>query len=566
MRCLDSRRLTGPNLLWQRPGAVLDVELQPQEVAAGIKAWRRQVKRMLAAVGWAEQRTCVRKYDGGASFAVSAPIDALYAATDINDWAFEAAEKVLSGEEEPRITDTAAQFRAVIAEESLSHLVAVRAVAAARSLPVLVDTEFVSVGLGRGSETWPLAELPPAEAISWESKSTIPVGLITGTNGKTTSVRLAAAMARAAGLTAGISSTDWIAVGEDILDEGDYSGPGGARTVLRDARADIAILETARGGMLRRGLAVEHADAALITNVAADHLGEFGVANTDELAAVKWVVTRALPKGGSLILCADDDRLIRRAKKGEFDITWFSAQRQHPQLSAHAAKGGKTVAVQDDRVVFFDGRSRHDLLAVDAIPICLGGAAEHNVTNALGAVGLMAALGLPLKAIEEGLRAMRPQDNPGRSNLYRVNGARVIVDFAHNPHGMQAFLQVARNLPARRRLLVTGQAGDRSDEDIKSLARASCGVELNRVLIKKMAAFNRGRPDGQAARVLHDEFVSCGLAPEALEYCDEELDAVERALAWADRGDLVILLVHAKRNEVLDYLTKVQDPPEQTNL
>ncbi len=560
MRCLDSRRLTGPNLLWRRPGAVLDVELEPDEISAAIKAWRRQVKRMLAAVGWAEQRTCVRQYDGGASFAVSAPVDALYAASDINDWAFEAAQRVLSGQQEPGVEDDAIRFRLAIAEESLPRLPGIRE--AAGALPVLVDTEFVSVGLGRCSETWPIDGLPFANDIAWDRLSSIPVGLVTGTNGKTTSVRLASAMADGAGLTAGISSTDWIAVGPDIVDKGDYSGPGGARTVLRDKRVDIAILETARGGLLRRGLAVEHADAALITNVAADHLGEFGVGNTDELADVKWVVTRALPKGGNLVLCADDHRLIRRAKNSHFDITWFSAHEQHPELLRHADQGGKTCSVDGDMLVYFDGRTRHDLLRVGAVPICLGGAARHNVTNALGAAGLMLALGLPLQALRQGLETMRPEDNPGRSNLYRVKGAQVIVDFAHNPHGMQTFLQVAKNLPGKRRLLVTGQAGDRSDEDIRALAQASCGVALDRVVIKKMAAYNRGRPDGQAAWILRDEFENCGMAPESLEICDEELDAVERGIAWAQPGDLVILLVHENRNQVLTYLDTVQDKLE----
>ena len=315
MRCLDSRRLTGPNLLWDCPGAVIDVEFDNDENDMDINTWQSQVRRMMDALGWHEERTCVRRFKGGASLAISAPVDALYAATDINDWAFDAVCNIREGRPEPDIGHDARRLAEIIRDECNPRLPALRDAAMARNKPILIDTEDVSIGMGRYSRSWPLDDLPNINEVPWDELDSIPVGLITGTNGKTTSVRLSASIARAAGFTVGLSSTDWIAAGDVILDAGDYSGPGGARTVLRDRNVDLAVLETARGGLLRRGLAVTRANAVLITNVATDHLGEFGVHNVDELADVKWVVTRALDDQSTLVLNADDARLVERAQK-----------------------------------------------------------------------------------------------------------------------------------------------------------------------------------------------------------------------------------------------------------
>ncbi len=310
MECLDSRRLTGPSLVMSGAGAVIDVRLADADATKVIDEWRCQVRRMLDAIGWQSEQIHVRRHADGVSLAISAPMDTLYAATDINDWAWQATLGVLERGETPVIEADALRLREAIEEERNPALLELYAQAHDRRLPCLVDDEFVSIGLGHGSQTWPVDDLPLPGQVDWSGLHGIPVGLVTGTNGKTTSVRMAAAMARAAGRVVGISSTDWIAVDQAIIDRGDYSGPGGARTVLRDPRVEVAILETARGGLLRRGLALDRADAVLITNVAEDHLGEFALADLQALADLKWVVTKALDGTGRLVLNAGDPLLV----------------------------------------------------------------------------------------------------------------------------------------------------------------------------------------------------------------------------------------------------------------
>ncbi len=555
MECLDSRRLTGPNLVMDRAGAVIDARFADADAAKLIGEWRRQVQSMLDAVGWESEQIHFHRYADGASLAISAPVDALYAATDINDWAWQATRSVLERGETPVVEADAARLREAIEDEQNPALLALYAQARHRRLPCLVDDEFVSIGLGIGSQTWPVDDLPTPGQVDWSSLHGIPVGLVTGTNGKTTSVRMAAAMVRAAGRVAGVSSTDWIAVDQAIIERGDYSGPGGARTVLRDPRVEVAILETARGGLLRRGLALDRADAVLITNVAEDHLGEFALPSLRALADLKWVVTKALDSTGRLVLNADDPSLVERARQCQVRITWFSADGDKARLKESLADGGDVFTVENGEMIHRSGNHRRALLPLEEIPMTLGGAATHNVANALGAAGLAAALGVPLEAIAAGLRATSRDDHPGRLNVFEFDGVKAIVDFAHNPHGLQALFEMGRNLHASRRLVLIGQAGDRSDKAISALADAAWTLEPDRIIIKEMGRYARGRSKGEVPGMLRHRFLELGAPAGIIGFQEHELEGVREAVEWSRRGDLLILLIHEDVEGVTEFLS-----------
>ena len=555
MECLDSRRLTGPNLIMDGAGAVIDMRFGDCDAEAFIGEWQIQAQRMLQAVGWAGEQSHVRRYADGASLAISAPIDALYAATDINDWAWQAARSVVDKTGAPAIEEAAAGFREAIADEQNPALRELLAQARGRRLPCLVDDELLSIGLGRGSQTWPVDALPSPAEVDWACLHTIPVALITGTNGKTTSVRMTAAMVRAAGHVVGICSTDWIAVDDAIIERGDYSGPGGARAVLRDARVEIAILETARGGLLRRGLALDHADAVLITNIAEDHLGEFALHDLPALADLKWVVTKALDSTGRLILNADDPLLVERARECKDRMTWFSVDGDNTRLHQSLADGGDVFTVENGEMVHRSGDHRGALLPLAEISMTLGGAATHNVANALGAAGLAAALGIPLEAIATGLRATSREDHPGRLNIFEFDGVKAIVDFAHNPHGLKALFDTGSKLHAKRRLVLIGQAGDRSNKAIDELADAAWAMEPDRIIIKEMGRYARGRSKGEVPGMLRHRFLALGAPAGIIGYQEHELDGVREAVEWSQRGDVLILLIHEDVDGVTEYLS-----------
>ena len=538
----DSRRLTGPSALGDLPGAVIDVRLDATEIAELVPRWQTEVRVLLDAVGWTDSTTSVREVVDGVSLAFNAPIDALYAATELNELAL---ERATAETRDPEADEAAlARVRDAIANEARPALLALARAAVENNTPMLSDDDEVSLGLGERSQTWPVSELPDPATLEWSRFGRIPIGLVTGTNGKTTTVRLCASIARAAGHCAGVSTTDGIWINAERLDAGDYSGPGGARSVLRDTRVTAAILETARGGMQRRGLGVTRADAAVITNIAADHLGEFGVGNLEELAGIKWIVTRALDADGTLILNAEDPILRRLAQSYDQQPCWFGRDSADRFLREHLAGGGPGLTCEDAQIVRYDSGRKIPVIAINDVPLTLGGAAAHNVANALAAAALCHALGIDDDAIARGLRAMQPNDNRGRLNVFSLRGATVIVDFAHNPHGVAAIADLAAALPAKRRLLVLGQAGDRSDVAMRDLASAAWSLRPDRILLKEMAEYARGRAPGEVISILRGALLDAGADPAHIDVTADEISAIEAALEWLQPDDLIILLVH----------------------
>ena len=555
MNYLDARRLTGPNLLWNKPGSILDVSCSEADVPEVVDAWTIAVRRMLDAVGWADETLCVHQLSGGVSLAFSAPIDALYAATEINEWAWSVVSASATGESVPDFDEKADELRRAIDEEINPALLTLEHAAIKHNVAFLWDDDDVSIGMGTGSRCWPFRELPEPGSIDWSGIHDIPAGIVTGTNGKTTTVRLATHICRVANRHTGVSCTDWIAVDDRIIDRGDWSGPGGARNVLRQADVEVAILETARGGLLRRGLGLNRADAALITNIAEDHLGDFGSQNLDELLDIKWVVSRAVESGGVLILNADDDRLVSKSSEFSGDIVWFSLRPENEIVRQHRGRGGLAFIALDNALVKAQGEDEGVICKIDDVSITMGGAARHNVANALAAAALTDALGIALTAIGDGLRSVTQEDNPGRCNVYEVDGARVLVDFAHNPQAMQALFDMATALPARRRLLAFGQAGDRPDSLIQELARGAWDIGLDAVVVSELEMYHRGREHGEVYALIRDELLRNGADAGQIRHFEEEAESLDFALDWAEPGDLVIMLALGSGQAIQERLT-----------
>ncbi len=541
MEFVDARRLTGPNAVFKGIGSVLDVTCTPEEGDALLPVWADNVGRMLEALDWPSAEFAARNLEGGISLAFTAPVDQLYAASEINEWAWAASAFELgASSDEPDFDEALSALRASAEEEANVELMWLIDEAAAHGKTLLWDDDHVSIGLGKGSQTWPVREIP--DAVDWDALHDVPVGIVTGTNGKTTSVRFAKHILRTGGHNVGVSSTDWIAVNERIIDRDDWSGPGGARAVLREKDVDVAILETARGGLLRRGLGVERADAALITNISEDHLGDFGSRNLGELLDIKWVLSHAVREAGRLVLNADDERLVAKAADYDGEIVWFSLDAGSEVVQQHVASGGSAFVLDGDELVKIESGSRERICRSAEIPIALGGAARHNVANALSAAALTWCLGASLEDIAAGLVTMEQDENPGRCNVYDLDGFKVLIDFAHNPAAMSALFDMASAIPAQRRALCFGQAGDRTDELIRELARDAWAIGLERVVVSELPKYHRGREHGDVFRLIRDELLSLGAADEQVRHHEEELESLQDAIDWAQPGDLVIML------------------------
>jgi len=556
MDCVDSRRLTGANLQWDSPGAVIEVLFDGADPATVIGRWERSAREVLAAVGWAEQTTCVRPYPGGASLAISAPIDALYAACEVNETAWAMAQDALTGGSGMLAAGRTAELVSLIEQERDGDLRALAEAAAAHDVTFLSDDEIVTVGLGAGSSSWPVGTLPRPDQVDWSAVHDVPLALVTGTNGKTTTVRMLACIASHAGLRVANTSTDGVQLDGETVLPGDYTGPEGARALLRDQRVQIACLETARGGLLRRGLPVPRADGACVTNVGHDHFGEYGIESLEAVAAVKMLVARAVAPR-RLILNADDPVLVSAAQAAGIEPTWFSLV---PERPAAAREHAPVWTVREGFLGLLSGSAFERVVAIDRIPSALDGAARHNVANALCAAALARLLDLPDAAIAAGLESFgsAADHNPGRGNLVEFGELRAWVDFAHNPEGLRAILDLASGLEPARVLLILGQAGDRDDASIDALAEIGAAAAPARILLKEMRKYLRGRQEGEVVGMLRDRLRAVAYPDERVAVCDSELDAVREALRWGRSGDLLLLLVHSQRDETLRLLDHLQ--------
>ncbi|MEZ5460533.1 Mur ligase family protein [Dokdonella sp.] len=563
----DSRRLTGPNLYFAEPGAVLEAVGEVADSA--VAAWRANIATMREHLGWPEATLCVRAHRGGMALAFAAPIDQLFTATEVNEWAWMAAigKTELFAPGHPHGTDPDSALQMLLrhsAAERRPDLFALIEIASKRGVPVLLDDDCLSIGSGKRSQIWPLAALPHPDTVAWSRLGGIPTALVTGSNGKTTTVRLLAAMLNAHGLRCGFSCTDGVFIDGRMLEAGDYSGPAGARSVLR-APVEAAILETARGGLLRRGLAVGRADAAIVTNISDDHFGEYGIDDLEGLTDAKLIVARALDPRGTLVLNADNELLRKRAQGQPCRVAWFSLDDSHPLLRSHRANGGTTCGVLDNRLWLSHGDARLDLGAVSMMPLSANGHAAYNISNIAGASLLADALGVPATTISDVVLrfGLGREDNPGRLERWQFGGISVLMDYAHNPEGLHGLLSIARALGGSGRLgLILGQAGNRGNTEIRSLAAMAARFEPAIVVLKEMQGFMRGRARAEVAQLLRDALLALGMTPESLPMMPSEQAAAREALAWARPGDTIVLPVHERAAR--DAVRRLLDHLEET--
>ncbi len=397
----------------------------------------------------------------------------------------------------------------------------------------------------------------------------IPVVSVTGTNGKTSTTRLLAHMGMVAGRRTGWSSTEGVFVQGEQVVAGDYSGPSGARQVLTAPGVQLGILETARGGLLLKGMGVVHNDVSVVTNVTADHLGLHGVDTVDQLAEVKAIITRVTKKEGWVVLNGDDPRVRAMATQASGRIWMFSLDPDSPALREALDAGGRGLTVLDgDLVIVRRDADPQRLVRVRDVPMTLSGLSEHNIANALAATAAGLGVGLPSASVVEGLRTFAPDlaHNPGRMNVWTVPLAgggfgTVIVDLAHNEAGLDALLSVAEGLrpPGSRVHLGLGGVGDRTDEILFGLGEMA-GRRADRVQIVHKGGYLRGR----TAEDLEAQFER-GLASVGMVHGGSSPTEVAGLAALVEHlaeGDVAALMCHAERPAVVQWLEEHQATPD----
>jgi UDP-N-acetylmuramyl tripeptide synthase len=423
-----------------------------------------------------------------------------------------------------------------------------------------------------------------------EADRRIPIVSISGTNGKTTTTRLIAHILRESGRRVGATTSDGVVIGGELVEPGDWTGPGGAQTILRRDDLDVAVLETARGGILLRGMGYESNEASVITNVSSDHLDLQGIHTLPELAEVKATIARVTRPDGWVVLNADDRYVAALARRVKAHVAFFSLEGDRSaRVRRHLRTGGRAYLVRDGWLGEAEGPAWRPIARLTQVPVTLGGVARHNVANALAAAGAARAMGARIAEVRRGLQTFGPtaESSPGRLNVFRDAGRIAIVDFAHNEAGITVLLDVAAAIAAAAAVggkpapitVILGTAGDRPDDTLRGLGRIAAG-RAQRLVIKETLDYLRGRSRESVIGEIRGGAAEGGWHGE-IPVFESELAALtnelDRTAAAAPPGvaapppEVIVLLCHEQRDAVFALcrsrgLQPIEDPAELASL
>jgi cyanophycin synthetase len=566
VRLVEIRLLEGPNVY--RPGPAVRIE-----VAVGrTRRWRgdrepgrREIVRLGAAVpsrAWPDDVAAVvawlrrLRVDHGEGIGGLA----VHRAADRGHWVISCPW-------------TGAGRARAIAEAAVD--LARRSVSPARRVRLTGTQE---AHLGRHTALILAADTAPPSLIR-DADRRVPVISISGTNGKSTVTRLISHVLLRAGRHVGTTTSDGVLIDGRLVEPGDWTGPGGAATVLGRADVEVAVLETARGGILLRGMGYESNEASIITNVSSDHLDLQGIHTLPELAEVKATICRITKPSGWVVLNADDRWVSPIARRVRARVAFFSLDPAGSALMRrHRTAGGRAYFVARDALVEEEHGRATAICDVMAIPIALGGMARYNVANALAAAGGARALGATIEEVADGLTDFRPTSDrsPGRLNIFRLGTRTIVVDFAHNEAGLSAILGVAAALAggaAARTAPITviiGTAGDRPDDTLEGLGRIAAG-RADRVAIKETRKYLRGRGAEEVVAHLLTGVRAGGSSGDVPVY-ESEVEALRAELAMVptdatgrpESARIIVLLCQEQRAEVFDLLASLGARPVET--
>ena len=394
-----------------------------------------------------------------------------------------------------------------------------------------------------------------------DTKSSIPVVAVTGTNGKTTVCKLIAHSLKYIGEKVGLTSTTGVEIDGTSIVKGDYSGPAGHELVLRDGTVDCAVLETARGGILRRGLAYNECDIGVFLNVGEDHIGNDLIESVEDLGALKSTVVKAVKKAGFSILNADDEIVMRHKNEAGGQVVLFSLNQKNSHILKHIEKGGISILSLNDKIIIRT-KERDEIIAdIIDVPITFHGAADFNISNTLAAVGVLYGMGFKKEKIHDGITTFYPtvKLNPGRMNIFDFNTFKVILDYGHNKHAMDALSKMLPKLSTGRKIGLCHGSGNRTDELLIEFA-ALIANTYDYIIVTDLDI--RQRKLGETANVVYKGILDAGFDEKSIEIVLDVHEAIDRAFNIVKDGDIIVVQID-KLQPVIDQLLSKKENKEK---
>jgi cyanophycin synthetase len=373
------------------------------------------------------------------------------------------------------------------------------------------------------------------------SKHSVPIVSVTGTNGKTTTTRMISHILKTRGMRVGMTTTDGIYIDDNCIMKGDTTGPASAKMLLTDKSIDVAVLETARGGIIRSGLGYDLADIGVLTNISEDHIGLDGVNSLEDMLHVKSLVIEAVKSNGHVVLNADDQMVVQAAGHSKASIIYFSLQEDNLIVHKHISDGGIAVFLKDNYITLATGNGLLKSLSIIQVPSVYGGKLKYNIENCLAAFSAAYALNIPLQIIERALTSFYCNEihNPGRFNIFNIRDFRVVVDYGHNLAGYASITEAVKKMGGSRLIGIIGAPGDRSDSSIHSMGKIA-GKSFHQIIIKEDRVL-RGRQAGEVSHLLMKGVLSSGLPKHAVTMIRNEDEALLAAIQNAAVGDIIVV-------------------------
>ncbi len=543
-----SSRLLGQNRFFRQAGAVIDIELKENNENIA-KLFVEELTKLLSVLPIKDYEVKSLVFSNGINIALRYPYDLLMVACEILDWVWADITDLIDLDQPIDLEHSRRKFAKLIRENQQILLRKIYIKALEKKVNFFVHNDTLVVGSGIKQFKTKLSKILKVSDIPWKKVADIPMVLITGTNGKTTTTRLTEFICRRSGLKSGYCSTDWVMINGKLVTEGDLSGPSGHQYVLASSKVDVAILEVARGGMIKRGLLPNYAVAATVTNIAYDHIGQNGIESLSDLAEAKGLVYDGLREDGTAIINLDDEHI--RALPIRLRKSYLSTKLSEAEISAYLTPENFVVFLDGCDIVLKTTDKRYVLNQIDKIPLTVQGLAKYNYENVLHAVSLCFCLGVEPKKIGRALAKFGAdaKSNFGRWNYYKSEKhGHLIVDIAHNPAGLVSVLELAKAFRELNGIngklgLMYGNTADRR-ETLPEIAKIIIDKQVDQVIIKEFQESLRGSELGEMPELFKNELIKQGYPEKKIKVIPNELEATQYILKKAKPDDLYILCSH----------------------